>query len=149
MNISFWTQKWSSLSKMISQNNSFEIPVDVWQKSAQYCQANILQSKNLKNWMAHLTIYCGSVAKSCLTVCDPRLPKWRQTKQKSKYAGTTHRCPSRAFKISSPATDIIQKEPARQTWTPESLFDTWSNTLLDFKHPLFKCLQYKISSLWN
>ena len=71
MNISFWTQKWSSLSKMISQNNSFEIHVDVWQKSAQYCQANILQSKNLKNWMAHLTIYCGSVAKSCLTVCDP------------------------------------------------------------------------------
>ena len=63
-----------------------------------------------------------------------RLPKWWQTKKKSKYPGTTHRCPSRVFKISSPAIGIIQKEPAQQTWTPESLFNTWSNTLLDFKH---------------
>lgn len=60
--------------------------------------------------------------------------KWWQTKEKSKYPGTTTICLSRVSKTSGQTSDVIQKEVAQQRWTPEPFFYTCSNTLPDLKH---------------
>lgn len=60
--------------------------------------------------------------------------KWWQTKEKSKYPGTTTVCLSRVSKTSGQTPDVIQKELAQQIWTPEPFFYTWSHTLPDLKH---------------